>query len=114
IGSESRDRSRKVAKQIGKLSTTVSFIDVSVPAADFGKCNLKADSGLDQLCDLHQRTAEWRSWVNSAVFGLILGRICLFQEIYRLKCFLSGRAKAVLGVLLVEPLESACHILRIR
>ena len=64
VDPESAQRLREFAQHIGDLALRAAFVDVMVPAADVGKCDLHSQVGFDELGELSEAVAETTAWDN--------------------------------------------------
>src|SRR5204863_3805909 len=85
IGPECSDRLRELAQHVGELALCAAFVDVVVPSADVGECNLHAQVGLDELSELLQAVSETSVRIIRARRGNVLGGIGRLQHLYRLE-----------------------------
>src|SRR4051812_35981828 len=78
---QSADPLRQLAESAGELTLRAALREVRVPPTYVCKCDLHANIGLNELCDLAQRATEVPGWISDSLARLILRGIRLFENL---------------------------------
>src|ERR1700680_4236543 len=90
IGPEGGERLRELMENVGNLPLRAAFVDVMVPAADVGECDLNSEVSFDQLGELLEAVTEASFGIVGVSCRLVLGWVGGLQHLDGVECFLAG------------------------
>src|SRR5262249_15213423 len=99
------DRLRELAEKVRKLSLSVAFVHMVVPAADIGKGYLDAQISFEQLRDLAQTVTKASAGIVRSGCRRVARRICRLQHLNGFECLLTGAVQHAVDGLCVHRFE---------